>query len=393
PATPDPSDAGGQTMNIVDAGVAEPDATMPTSNVYPAPHAPLPLVESSGGRVLVAPKIVTVTFPDDTLKDRVEAFGDMITASPWWQAATVGYCSGAACISPGSGGGHVVMPAAPALSYTDDDIQALIKAEVLAGRFPAPTADTIYALYFPMGAKVSLGTGFDGCTAFDGYHGSVVVHAPDVDAGAADAGGTSAAIEVAYAVMMRCTSQEAEVTLTAGHEFIEAATDPNGGDGYLTTDPAWQQFFYPEVGDLCDAEGYQYESGFVVQSGWSNVSAKAGHNPCAPQKPGEIYFNAAPTKKSVLLKVGESTTIDVQAYSEAVTDDWALSVVDYDVLMGTGKTLDVSLDRDSVNNGVTAKLTIKLLKAPPVGRPFGLYAITSKRAGVTHYWPAMVEQK
>ena len=285
-----------------------------------------------------------------------------------------------------------VMPAPALPAYSDDEIQALIQAEVLAGRFPAPTRDAIYALYFPRNVKVTLGQSFDSCKAFDGYHGSVTVHARDADAGA-DAGGASAPLNVAYAVMMRCGPTEGEITLTAAHEFIEAATDPTGGDGFLTTDPAWAGFFYPEVGDLCDAEHTQYESGFVVQSGWSNKSAQAGHNPCVPAKPGEIYFNAAPTKKAVRLKVGESTTVDVQAFSEGPTDDWALSVIDYDMLMGAGKTLDVSIDTDTANNGTTAKVTIKLLKAPPPDRPFGLYAITSKKAGVTHYWPALVEPK
>jgi hypothetical protein len=92
----------------------------------------------------------------------------------------------------------------------------------------------------------------------------------------------------------------------ASHELAEASTDPypsfnNGADlayvGFDTPHYAWEvwQQFQDELGDACEffrLSNYQLTGSFPywVQRIWSNASAAAGHNPCAPQ-PTEPYFN------------------------------------------------------------------------------------------------------
>jgi len=51
-----------------------------SSNETPPPpaHASVPEMVNAGGPILTAPQIVTVTFPNDALRDRLEQFGDMM---------------------------------------------------------------------------------------------------------------------------------------------------------------------------------------------------------------------------------------------------------------------------------------------------------------------------
>ena len=171
-ATPGPgtSDDAGDTSS--DAGTVEtpdtappvvPDAAPPVDPTYPAKHPAIPLADYNGGRVLVAPKIVTVTFTGDTLKARLEAFGDVITTTPWWDAVIDGYCAGASCIGHGTAGGHAVLPAA-APSYTDaqggpSTLQDMLQARVTDGTLPVPTNESIYVLYLPATTTVSMDAG------------------------------------------------------------------------------------------------------------------------------------------------------------------------------------------------------------------------------------------
>src|SRR5262245_33601608 len=70
---------------VPDAGPVEtPDAAPPPppvdhgapSDTYPAFKADVPQLRNNGGPILKNPKIVTVTWPDDTLAADLEKFGD-----------------------------------------------------------------------------------------------------------------------------------------------------------------------------------------------------------------------------------------------------------------------------------------------------------------------------
>jgi hypothetical protein len=390
---PDPTaDAGTPDTSTPPAKDAStPPKDDPVDPNYPAKHAPLPIVDWNGGRVMKAPKIVTVTFPNDPMRARLEEFGDTITATPWWDAVSDGYCASSVCIGHGSGGGHVVMPEKALATYTDSQqgastVQALIKAKVADGTFPEPTPDTLYALYFPSTTTINL-DGTKSCAqgGFGGYHMSVEV--------TPKAGG--AAVRVPYAVMPRCDGKESTTTIAASHEFIEAATDTDipldSGIAYYLQNQLWG-LAGGEVGDLCvDPFGGDItveESGFTVQRSWSNKSVKAGHNPCVPIPPGEVYFNVAPATEQVSLAVGKSTTVELTAFSDAPTANWSLKTLDFAPFLGGQSVLKLAIDKTSVNNGTKVKLTITLTGNPSQGyAPFGLISTSN---GINHLWPMVV---
>lgn len=373
----------------VDAG----DAGIDIDPRYPAPHPPMPLVKYQGGNILRSIKVVNVFFPGDAMKGRLTAFTEMIVKSDWWTQTSSEYCVDAAgtdCIGKGSVLAHVERASAPKARYTPVEVEDLLREMVASGEVPAPQPDVVYSLYFPR--SVSIGeSGFESCRDFGGYHSSTDVTAPG--------GGTS---RVAYAVMVRCTSAEAEQTVATAHELIEAATDPvnetpNMIGGFVMEDEAFASFFLAEVGDLCVREELVDVGGFAVQRSWSNKAAKAGTNPCVPISPKEKYFNAAPAVQEVKLAVGESITIDVIPFAESKVPNWDLEAQDIFDTIGGVAALDLSLDKGEVNNGTKTKLTITLVRKPKAGEnPYGTgipYALVSRRGGEVHMWAALVRPK
>lgn len=400
PATTD--DAGGTTAPVADS--APPDD--PLNPNYPGAHAPIPLVDFNGGKIMTSPNIVTITFDGDPMRDRLESFGDLITATPWWDAVSAGYCDkgGTPCIGRGTGGGHVHLPASGTTSFTDSSqgkpstIQQFIKDQVAAGTFPAPTVNTLYAIYFPDTVTIDL-DGSGSCSSFGAYHNTLSLTSPvDADGGVSDAGG-GAQVITPYAIMPRCSPNETETTISASHEFIEAATDPDIGINdiaFYMNDQLWA-FAGGEVGDVCvDFTGSgadQYlESGFIVQRSWSNKAAKASHDPCVPATPGEAYYNVAPkagSEQITLTAVGQTKTIELDAFSDGPMDDWTVSAIDFASFQGGASSLGFKFDKTTAHNGSKINLTITLKSKPRAG--YAQYAIVSKAAGKqTRDWPAVV---
>ncbi len=410
-AVPGAADDGGPPADLTDAA---PDA--PYEHVYPAPHAPLPSVDlriADRAKVQAHQKVVTIAFDGDPVKARVEAFTDMIGATDWWAQTTREYCTDTGtdgCIAPTTVLAHVTLNGPPPASLTPLGVEDLLQQLIGSGAVPPPKDDVIYMLLFPPSVKLGE-PGFESCDAFDGYHGLLKALVPvpvdgdggvDNDAGGdagmddgGDAGGGRTFAKAVYAVQAQCSGGEAETTVGVGHELIEAATDPDGF-GFNVADPAWSTFFYPEVGDLCDYEPRQIVGGFTVQSGWSNVAARAGKNPCVPSVLGDIYFNAAPAVQRVSLKVGESATVEVMPFSSAATPDWQLDALDLSTLYGDPAALHLTLDRDQVHNGLPVTLTVKLLRTPdplPTGNRAAVAVLASKQGKSERYWPLLVVPK
>ncbi len=182
----------------------------------------------------------------------------------------------------------------------------------------------------------------------------------------------------------------------ASHELIEAATDPHVGSqstiAYYMTNLAWS-IEGGEVGDVCVGRNDEYqESGFAVQRSWSNTAAKASHDPCVPAPANEAYFNTAYASNSLAsMKVGDTKTIQLTAFSDAPTDDWALRATDYAQQYGGTASLDIQLDKATANNGTKINMTVKVVAAPP--KNFGgyaLFSISSKNATGSHRWPGAI---
>ncbi|HEX8792378.1 MAG TPA: hypothetical protein VF765_15620 [Polyangiaceae bacterium] len=410
---------GGQTK---DGGTKEagPPACAPMNGTlspgYPAMHSPMPQVTYQGGGVLQNPEVVTITFPGDALAQQLEAFGDDVMQTCWWDTVRAGYCESGGMNCVGRGGtakkSHVELTTAAAASYTDSSmggastLQQFIQQQVSSGTFPAPDANTIYTLYFPASTSITL-DGIQSCQngGFGGYHDSTTVTPP---------GGSNTV--VTYAVIPRCSTAIADTTFAASHELTEASTDPHVGQnniGYYTPlmntdDLAWRLLLGGgEVGDLCvDFTGSNLDhttatlgsNSWTVQRIWSNANAASGLDPCVPVPAGDVYFNLAPAAGNGLLQmtVGQTKTFTATAFSSGPLNPWMIGAIDYAQLMNQTAIVQTSLSASSAKNGDAITVTVTLASQPPnlpgtnfPAEPYFLVSETGKN-GPLHIWPLLV---
>ena len=361
------TDAGSDTSTESDAGdeasVDSGASYEQDPNKYPSQHSALPQLVNHGGPILSTPRIVTVSFVGDPSRDKYRAFDDAIIKSAWWSQVMTGFG-----VSAGTGGVYVELPNTlpTTTAFSDDDIQALVKAKVADATLPAPDKQTLYVMYFPPGVTLTKANG-DGCKVWGGYHKDVVVQSK------ADAG----TFDVAYAVIPHCpypgdvTQNFIQTTVTASHELAEAASDPlvtiepafnlNSNDAWV---PGYYAGGYPENGDLCgELADYFIEGGYSVQRIWSNSAAVVDDNPCAPAPAGRIYFAAAPRTKAQLIsgrKVDGYVTIARGSSLDVVVDVFSKGRLPHDVKLMTGKNNPQFTNGniiDKIPNGITATLS------------------------------------
>lgn len=344
-----------------------------------ADHLPFPKLTYQLGPVMTAPKIVSVTFPNDPNASTYDQLGQNIASSKYWDAVRPGYCesNGTTCIGDGPAGVSAPIMTAPAATLTDAAIQTWLQMEITSNALPAPdttmpVSNTLYVLYYPMSTTVTDPTGATSCQSFDGYHGVM----------------TMGSQQVAYAVVDECDYGSATATLnatteTAAHEIFESASDPGNPAGYYLdlSDPntyGWNDLLGGEAADLCTdifgAGGDATNDGnIVVQRIWSPAFAMAGGDPCAPLPSNDAYFNASPSQGVYVLEVGGSVTFEASAFSTAPTSDWSLVPQDWTDPTGVTQYLSFSIQGGTstdagpvvmVNNGSKPKITVTLLKDP-----------------------------
>jgi hypothetical protein len=365
------------------------------SDVYPAPHPVPPKVVSSGGPVMKAPKIYPVFFDGDSPSATAAAKDliDKIGASQFWADNTAEYGVGPATSAP-----PIVLSEMAPATIDDLSIQKWLADKLNADdpAFPKPDDNTLLAIYYPAGTQISFsGTQDVSCQSFGGYHFDIVLDAAHNNQ------------RVVYAVMPRCpgflpkTPVEDILTAATSHELIEAATDPlpDLDPAFTTTDDDHYYWTFAvgvaEIGDMCALNLSAYvnvpELGHLVQRAWSNKAAAAGHNPCVPQFPGEVYFNAAPVLPDELtinvggqpvkvhgvqVPVGTSKTIEVDLFSDAKTKGpFKVSAYDYAALYGVGTPkLKFEFDKNTGVNGEKLNLTITAVQASKKGELIYLYS-------------------
>jgi hypothetical protein len=212
-----------------------------------------------------------------------------------------------------------------------------IAAAVAANKIPAPTANTLYAFYFP--PTTTIEAGGPSCQGWGAYHSAQAY--------------SDGATPIVYAIMPDCPTGDPNmdleyVTVAASHEIAEAVTDSNSNgvpawildlayapDAGVTqaeyrNDP-WLAMSFQEVGDNCESifPGFwTLDGGTVVQRIWSTSAATLGHNPCIPVPSGESYYNASTDKAIYVASVGSTFTVDVSAFSDAARQSWRLDAVD-----------------------------------------------------------------
>jgi hypothetical protein len=390
------------------------------SDTYPAFQLPVPTVITYGGPVLASPKIVPVFFTNDdaTTVTALKDFTNQIGGTHYWAATTSEYGVG-----PAVGATTVdLMEAAPS-TIDDSDIETWLAGKLESGDplWPAADENTVYVLYYPAGTTITL-QGSTSCQTFGGYHANITLDA---------AHGSN---DVAYAVVPRCANFAGMNTMdattgSASHEMIEAATDP-----YPFTNPAYadvddQDIYWAralgggETGDMCAQFAQAFtqfdELPYLVQRTWSNKQALAGHDPCQPELPGEVYFNAAPelehtpitvfgqqiNARGVTIPVGMSKTIEVDLFSDASTSGpFSIHADDVSSLYGGPQELTFNIEPSEVaacppmsppgsvcakgQNGQKVHLTINVVAAGSHGSE--TFFVVARQNQVENLWIGVV---
>ncbi len=417
----EPTEAGAAPDSGSAAVDAAPEANSGgPSSVYPAFKVDVAQVVDNGGPVLSDPVIVTITWPGDSDAPTYQALGDSIGASTYWSDINSEYGVGkATSLTPN----HVVVPiAATAAGFNDQDLDAYVEANVGA-TWPAPTANTVYALYLPPGSPLYLGGppdagGQDGCAqGIGGYHTE------------------SQNKNYVYAIMPHCAGfATADVELGASHELNEAATDPHPG-----TNPAWVGFdpnhlafeffnqFQDELGDAC--EGFSSASDavdftpYTVQRQWSNKSAAAGGQWCLPKLPEPMYnttflpstnldtisvnlstlYPGAGTvqSKGFKMALNSTRTFPIGLFSDMATSaPFTLDVYALNQPIGqdqSGNAINngaatITIDKTSGVNGDIANVTVTPTAYSSLGVVF--FAVRAQLPGSQqhHYLPILISQ-
>jgi len=397
------------------------------STTYPAPHPPLPeLVNAAHGPVLTTPKIALVFYPGDARATELEAFARKVAGSTYWPSTTAEYGVGAVTYAQTF---ELTGETAPA-TISQAEIHAKLAADLASGKLGVPDPQTIYTLVFPAGTSVTqpnpITTLFGpvvSCAGFSGYHDNVAVTLGDA----------GARTEFAYAVIPTCSTDIMSLTSVLSHEWVEAATDPQltangtfsvkGGPNaaFFATDAdhaVWSLLGGGEAADLCVPSGPMIDItpldiGYLVQRSWSNVAARASHDPCVPQLAGAAYFAAAPvlpqtvtfstsftgsvTTKGIVIPVGASATVEVDLFSDGPLNGPIL-VKAGDLLStsygsyGFAKSLDFAWDRKQGVNGEKLHLTVTVTSGSFLGGAHA-FMITAVNGNRRQVWPGLVVEE
>jgi hypothetical protein len=380
------------------------------SSTYPAFAPDWGQIVDNGESVLTNAFVVPITWDSDPSQATFDDFVDGIGKTAYWSATTAEYGVGPAMSGAAD---HVHISTAAPPSMQDADVQALVTTN--AGMaWPAPTDQIVYAFFLPPGTSLQM-MGADACSqGIGGYHDQVTV----------------GSIAVSYAVVPSCTfpgrtnSATQQSTMSMSHELIEAATDPRphlSSPGYVGFDSDhfsfdWFQEFQSEVGDACELFRSSFflnaepSFSYWVQRTWSNKSAKAGHNPCAPV-PSTAYFNVTPLAletvdidtralgsggsaktptKGVHIAGGQTGTIEVGFYSDRpMSAPWALDFIEGSPLNPPkAPRLKVSFDKTTGWNGDKAVATITVNIVGPLKAE--LIVFRSVLGAEKHYMPVVI---
>lgn len=376
-----------------------------TGNGYEAFPPDFPSIVSSGGSVLTAPRIVTVTWDTDDAGATLQAFDEALGGSAYWKTVTSEYGVGAAHNV------NVVEHTAPPATWDDTAIDAWVKSQAQSSSsgWPSPDGQTAYIVYLPASVQIT-SSGMPACGSYAGYHTDL-----------------QASPEIVYALVPEgCYAGSGyslldNATSSGAHELVECAVDPftNQNPAYIGFDGdhlAWELWmqWQDEVADACEFTNYTYykETGalpYEVARIWSNASAQAGRDPCVPRLSG-AYFDVAPqgledlsvqavgydgvtvqpfSSKGWRIGVGQSRTVKVGFFSDAPKGTWAVQVTEGDCCSTPAGLLDIQPTTLNGKNGTVGEVTITVKKAPPQGTSIPI-AFTSSDNMIEHVRPALV---
>jgi len=351
------------------------------SGPYPAPHPAVPQLANLGGPVLDAPRVVPIFYPGNLQRAQLLAFMARLGGSAFWSATTAEYGVGALTV-----GDPVDLTEAAPITITQDQLETWFVDHLRSGAFGALDPEAIYTLYLPAGSSYVRRSGAS-CVESNGFHGDVAVDGRSF----------------AYAVLATCDSFGPldgldAITAISSHEWVEAATDPQltSDPAFTSLDLAWILVLGAESADLCEHYNTSFTTppdlGFAVQRSWSNARAAAGHDPCAPAPPDDVWLAAAPNVAApgtLHIAARASETIDVALFSDAPVDAWNLVAIDYGAWkLGLDSELRLAWDCETGQNGDTRHLTIRVDR--PSSANFEIITITSSGDGHESIWPVAI---
>ena len=312
---------------------------------YPAPHEPLPVMAKHSGTVLKKLHLVSVSYDDYANRDSMEAMGDFIFGSKWWDAVTSEYG-----IIGGVHEGTIHLPGAAPTMATSGDLLDALELALDAGNAPLPTDNIVdqvlYVIYISPTTVLKETPNGTSCNDYYGFHGSRY-----------RLGQT-----YAFAIVADCGKFE-DVMATFGHELVEATTDPYSSptDGYyvdVTLPSHWAADPYKENADLCEDEDYIYEGSFVMQPAWSNAAAAAGLAPCVPNNDWPYFgFDVSPKTAPTVAK-GSTVVFTITGWAMSPTNSWGVAADATLYSRLTTAQMKPVLSDLHVNNGTSITLTL-----------------------------------
>jgi MYXO-CTERM domain-containing protein len=265
------------------------------------------LLTYRGGPILAHVKVQTVYWGSNvqfsgTGTQSLDAFYKSVVQSQHYDWLTEYKTTNQPVLGRGSFIGSYAYTNGATGTVTDTSIQSALGTLIDGGKLPKPDADTLYAIHFAPGIKITQ-NGQASCQVFCAYHGSFshggskVFYSVVPDQGGSCAGGCG-----------NDPSLFNNTTSVASHELVEATTDPDVGENVLS----WYNDSQGEIGDICN--GQQCKPGtltacpgsYTVQLEYSNKN-----NTCIAVDPTVVVndFSVALSPTTVTVPVGGMTTV------------------------------------------------------------------------------------
>jgi hypothetical protein len=214
-----------------------------------------------GGALLTHVRVSTLFWGGEWVQSPLVGFFNQfftdLFADGRYLANLAQYSSGDYQIGNGEFVATATDPQEPPAVVTDDQTQAEVRAQILAGKLPPPDANTIYAVFTPSGVVVEDSLGDNSATNLLAYHDFSYARDDNfTDAGDGQEGNFAYLVvpTVKNDAAIQFAQQDTPHLATAGisHELAEAVTDP---------EPSGQDL---GQGGWYDAVGHNGEIGDIV---------------------------------------------------------------------------------------------------------------------------------
>jgi hypothetical protein len=362
------------------------------------PHSAWPSVSNpQSGPVLSALQLVTVTF--NPWKDNgaevsypfqqaVEDYDAWLVGSTW--LAKVGADYG---VGLGANTNRRLSETPPTTVLDGPSTHAVatfINQRIASGALPAPTVNTLYAVYYPFTTTIYDSDDLAGsasCQTFDAYHDF----------------GKYQSTSYAYAVIPDCGNGAAEgwdiaydlqgTEGSVSHEVIEAATDPEIGSWYMQNpkSPWSQSALADEVADMCITTQTNWvdpATGFLAQRIWSNSAARSNGSPCAPVLPGEPFAASSGPTSLLAAQAGTNITVSYQSWSTQPVPDWTLYLEQW----SGGPTVTITPTSATTNNSRSGSFTVAIPGGYTSGQQIALELVGQMTPDIdTEWWPVVIQ--